>query len=83
MSGPNHIEFYPEEHLIMLQSKGKVTSPDTGLEYEILVDMNGTPYVRSLQSMRKCRIDWAFLVHLAIENGVDEPHQKIVSGIPH
>jgi hypothetical protein len=41
--------------------------------YEICVDEQGQPYVKSNQSGRKFFLTWETITQLAVENGVDEP----------
>ena len=77
-----HMQLIAKSQMLMLVDRGTVSNKDTGLEYSILNDENGTPYVKSKKSGRKFRLDWQHIVHLAIENGVDET-PAIMSGIPH
>ena len=77
-----HMKILAKEQIVMLQHRGVVYNPDTGLEYDILNDANGIPYVKSKRSGRKFKLEWAHIVHMAIENGVDE-FPTIMSGVPH
>jgi len=55
---------------LVLKSVGKCKGPNGN--YELLVDQDGQPVVRSETSMRKFKLSWENIVELAINNGVDD-----------
>lgn len=63
-------QIYGSGDMLMLKSCGKCEGPNG--TYELLIDQQGQPVVRSETSMRKFKLSWENIVEFAVENGVDD-----------
>jgi len=61
--------------LMMLKTVGKCKGPNG--EYELLVEPDGQPVVRSMLTMRKFVLTWQNIVELAVQNGIDDKGEQV------
>ncbi len=64
---------HSEKFMPMHLTAGSATDPDDGRRYEVIVSMNGVPYVKSETTGRVFYMPWNHLISQAVAQGIDEP----------
>jgi hypothetical protein len=67
-------EIHPPKTLFFRQSVGDAKDKETGLGYEMTVNMGQyTPIVKSEQTGKWFTLSWTDIINLAVEAGIDKP----------